>query len=754
MTVELSTPTQRYTVAGTGPYALPWPYASDGVAAVIETTGGVRIGLVVTDNFSVSPASSTTVGDLFLTPAAAALHAGAVIVIERSTIAEQGWQGLMGARERGLEAQLDRTVMTVQELSARQQGTLRVAGTLNPFVWDEGTVPILIDGQPASGPTAADITQAQDYAERAEAAAASITGLSYGVVDTGTADGTNGPFALSQNPGLNQIVDFYADGKRLDASEYAVVAMATPSGVGVQTTVPMRDDITWIARYWGVVNVPDSLNTALSFSTREDFVAAVAAGITVYPGYVAFARGWMYIVETGYSGIVDLPGWRAVNVARKFTLSEVQATTFLSSPDHDVILVAGAGNIVTTYIAVAAATDLITGDLRTWVKGSITLDDAIAIGTEVANSMAVNGADISFPSGTAAAPAIKSASFLDTGMFFPLADQVGLATNGVQRVLLSDAALQLDVALTGSAVQASATDASAGRVLLNGAHGLGSTAVTLVTDYNVLTVTGFYRNNAVATGAPTTGLYYSVLHIAHSPDGTASQLALRSAGVVANEMWLRRKAAGTWSAWDKVFHSGNLLYSVPAYGGTANAITLTTGSRLATLPAGLQLRFRATAANTGPATVAVDGLTAVAIKTITGAALPAGYIRTDANTVITYDGTNFIADRQIESGANWTKWADGTMWCVTVSTGQGPISTASGSSFIQSPGLAIGALPVTFIAAPARSVDVFQPSGVAAGIQSATAPTTTTGGTVQMIKAVTASNTDFTITATFTGRWF
>lgn len=86
------------------------------------------------------------------------------------------------------------------------------------------------------------------------------------------------------------------------------------------------------------------------------------------------------------------------------------------------------------------------------------------------------------------------------------------------------------------------------------------------------------------------------------------------------------------------------------YGGSANAITLTAG--VVSLVRGVQVRFRATASNTAAATINLDGLGAIACRTITGAVLPAGYIRTDADTVATYDGTYWIVDRQLERGAN------------------------------------------------------------------------------------------------------
>lgn len=101
------------------------------------------------------------------------------------------------------------------------------------------------------------------------------------------------------------------------------------------------------------------------------------------------------------------------------------------------------------------------------------------------------------------------------------------------------------------------------------------------------------------------------------------------------------------------------------YAGTANAIVLT--ADYTALFRGMQVRFRATASNTGAATINLDGLGAKACRTITGAVLPAGYIRTGVDTLATYDGTNWILDRQIERGENangtFVRWADGTQEC-------------------------------------------------------------------------------------------
>lgn len=80
------------------------------------------------------------------------------------------------------------------------------------------------------------------------------------------------------------------------------------------------------------------------------------------------------------------------------------------------------------------------------------------------------------------------------------------------------------------------------------------------------------------------------------------------------------------------------------YGGTANAITLTSANLRAggTLIKGMKFRFEATAANTGPVTFQIDGGSAIGSVTPTGVALPANFIRDDVETEITYNGANFV----------------------------------------------------------------------------------------------------------------
>jgi hypothetical protein len=145
-----------------------------------------------------------------------------------------------------------------------------------------------------------------------------------------------------------------------------------------------------------------------------------------------------------------------------------------------------------------------------------------------------------------------------------------------------------------------------------------------------------------------------------------------------------------------------LLSASPAlrvtYGGTANAITLTTGAGFSgTIPTGLELRFLAGAANTGDTTIAVDGGSPIACRTsATGAVLPAGYIRTAGSgyreTVATYDGTNWIvqASEPVEAGGT------GKVFGLTV----GSVSTTSNTYATQATatGLAPGLWRVSVFA--------------------------------------------------------
>lgn len=132
MTVETFTPASIYTVAGIGPYAIGHPYTEGSIRAFV-TVGGVEVALEAGD-IIVTPAAAAVSGSLFLSAGAAATHAGRALRIERDTTAEQGWVGVLGEREKGLETQLDRLTYVVQELDAVDARTLRTRDPIPAFV--------------------------------------------------------------------------------------------------------------------------------------------------------------------------------------------------------------------------------------------------------------------------------------------------------------------------------------------------------------------------------------------------------------------------------------------------------------------------------------------------------------------------------------------------------------------------------------------------------------------------------------------
>ena len=198
-------------------------------------------------------------------------------------------------------------------------------------------------------------------------------------------------------------------------------------------------------------------------------------------------------------------------------------------------------------------------------------------------------------------------------------------------------------------------------------------------------------------------------------------------------------------------HGGQFM----TYGGTADVITLASVNTVAltAVATGDLFRFRATAANTGATTINPDGIAAVACLTVTGVALPADYIRTDVDTVCVYDGTNYIVQREIESGSNangeFTRFGDGTAtaYRLDTSTTLYGMTTASGGAFF---GDLVATLPITFSVAPP-----FKNASRSDG--AITVPTeiasTTTTVTLRMQSNISVTTNHY-IAYTATGKWY
>lgn len=211
MTIEIATPAQLYTVAGTGPYGTTWPYAEGAITASIVQADTTLLPLVPGTDFTVSPLSSDTAGNVTLSAGIAATHAGKQLFLQRVTPDEQGWVGNQSAREAGLETQLDQITMGLQEVRAGLGRALRTTAAMAAFAAGAtGTTLMWDDGQIVPGPTAAAIIDAQANAEAAEVAAATamaqaaiLSGVqAYGALGNGsTNDQAAFDAALAATPG-------------------------------------------------------------------------------------------------------------------------------------------------------------------------------------------------------------------------------------------------------------------------------------------------------------------------------------------------------------------------------------------------------------------------------------------------------------------------------------------------------------------------------------------------------------------------
>jgi hypothetical protein len=125
-------------------------------------------------------------------------------------------------------------------------------------------------------------------------------------------------------------------------------------------------------------------------------------------------------------------------------------------------------------------------------------------------------------------------------------------------------------------------------------------------------------------------------------------------------------------------------------GGTVNAITLTTGLGLTSVPSGFEVIWRPTGDNTTATTINLDGTGAVTNSTMTGAATPAAYIRqfTWIRSIYLSGGWVSFVDPRYGSGVNGTyvRWPNGTQECWFSST--------------FSSGTATWTYPIAFSAAP------------------------------------------------------
>ena len=326
--------------------------------------------------------------------------------------------------------------------------------------------------------------------------------------------------------------------------------------LGVDGTVPAALAALGVLASAG--HVTRTSATTLTAADRGRVISATSGSWTLtLPGAAAAGAGWAVILRNAGTG----------------TVSVARAGSDLIDGLSSVALLPGTAALVMS-----------TGSA--WVS--------IALG-------GVIGGPLRAPDGTAGAPGIAFGADPDTGLYRPAADQIALVTGGVQRALLSSAALQLDVPVTGAAVASSPTDITLGRVPVHMAYasqsgnglpwGLGASHALNVpdNDANAIARSGFYRVGSANTVAnvPDTGFGGVILHIPYSATYSAQTYIMTSGGT-AGLMWIRHCNNGTWAAWRRVYTQADILGTVSQSGGVPMGALMQPGSAA-------QGRFRRTA---------------------------------------------------------------------------------------------------------------------------------------------------------------
>lgn len=176
MTQALGSTEIVYQLPLAAPVAVPWRYAaaSEHELHYLDATGTVIAQGRFGAQFTIAPnAAAENTGTLMLL----SQPAGAVQArLMRATSPTQNYASTPGAE--GIEAQLDRTVLILQEVIRTSLASLRVAGaSLAPIVPGQGQTIIWRDGAFVAGPSADAIANAQSYANIAQAASAVLASL-------------------------------------------------------------------------------------------------------------------------------------------------------------------------------------------------------------------------------------------------------------------------------------------------------------------------------------------------------------------------------------------------------------------------------------------------------------------------------------------------------------------------------------------------------------------------------------------------
>jgi hypothetical protein len=184
---------------------------------------------------------------------------------------------------------------------------------------------------------------------------------------------------------------------------------------------------------------------------------------------------------------------------------------------------------------------------------------------------------------------LRFAADTDTGMRRPAANQIGLVTAGVQRAVLSTTALQVDVPVTGTAVQTGSHDATPGRLARSFATGglfgwgvaQGGSLGRAIADANAATTTGLYATGAATTNLPPVpaGTQIGLLEVFAGSGGDAlHQRWTANSAIGEVRTWQRRSVGGGWQPWALVYNQSTILGPVSTSAGLPTGAVIERGS--------------------------------------------------------------------------------------------------------------------------------------------------------------------------------
>ena len=189
-----------------------------------------------------------------------------------------------------------------------------------------------------------------------------------------------------------------------------------------------------------------------------------------------------------------------------------------------------------------------------------------------------------FQNGTVGAPSLSFINSTTMGLYRAAWDQIGFSTNGVRRVLLGSSAMQVDVPITGSAVQSSLSDATSGKLLKVGAFGCGGEAIN-ITGATPLAErdlgSGIYMFVGSDTpGGPETSAYFYVLQVSKSSSGRRHLLCWRDGSSPAEpRIWTGSQAADGSIVWNRVLtREYSVVGTLSEDGGVPTGAIIETGS--------------------------------------------------------------------------------------------------------------------------------------------------------------------------------